>query len=71
MAADIRGVRRYAKLLNERIALEDKLKSLVGNLVKAEPDVIAYFEKQAIEQVAVEKRTLYLKRTLLTSSLAS
>ncbi len=67
MPADIRSLRKYAKLLNERIALEDKLKKLVTALTDAEPGAITYFEKQGVEQLAIEGRTLYLRRQVHTS----
>lgn len=62
--ADIRVVRRYAELENERADLEDKLKAVKAKLDEMAEPVLAYFQRQGIDRTTIDGRTLYLRRDL-------
>jgi len=60
--ADIRQVKKYAVLCNEKAKLERELKQVKGGLTKLEAPVLEYFADQGVQSVNVEGRTLSLRK---------
>lgn len=60
--ADIRTIRRYCELENERSKLDDALKAVKAKLDELEPAVLDYFQRQGLDRVSLDGRTLYLRR---------
>jgi hypothetical protein len=60
--ADIRTVKKYALLEQERLEVEARLSRLKDEQDSIRDDVLEYFSRQGIQKLSVEGRTLYLKR---------
>jgi hypothetical protein len=65
--ADIRSVHKYRELVEEKIDLDAKLKAVTSQITAATPDVLDYFQRQGIDQIASGGRTLYLRREVHTT----
>lgn len=65
--ADIREVGKYALLLTQKLDAEDTVKKINASIAKLFPDVLDYFQRQGIDQIAAEGRTLYLRREVHTN----
>ncbi len=61
---DIRTVERYAKLENERTALEDQLVAVKAKLDELRAGVLEYMQAHSLDKVTSAGRTLYLRREL-------
>ncbi len=67
LKSDIRTVGRYSILLSQKIDAELVVKKLSAKITELTGPVLDYFQRQGIDQVAVEGRTLYLRRELHTT----
>ena len=61
---DSRAIKTYAKLDNERRALEDKLKKVKAKIEAAEPRVMDFFQKMGLDRLTVSGVTVYVQRQL-------
>lgn len=61
---DIRTVERYAKLENERTALEDQLVAVKAKLDELRQGVLDYMQSHSLDKITSAGRTLYLRREL-------
>ena len=65
--ADIRSVHKYRELVEEKLDLDANLKAVTAKITAATPDVLDYFQRQGIDQIASGNRTLYLRREVHTT----
>jgi|TARA_Y100000310_G_scaffold340907_1_gene438267 hypothetical protein len=62
--ADIRTVKRFAILNDEKKSLDKQLADVKAQMKSLEPSVIEYFERQGMQSANVEGSTVYLRREL-------
>ena len=65
--SDIRECKKYSLLLGDKADAEEKLKKIKANLIKLEPQVLDYFQRQEIDQISAEGRILFLRREVHTN----
>jgi hypothetical protein len=65
--SDIRECKKYSLLLGEKAAADEKLKKVKAELIKLEPQVLDYFQRQGIDQISAEGRILFLRREVHTT----
>lgn len=58
------GVREYAALQNEKGGLKDRLAAIDARLADLEPTVLDWFQRNGVDRVRVDDRTLSLRREL-------
>ena len=67
LKSDIRTVGKYSLLLSQKIDAELVVKKLSAKITELTGPVLDYFQRQGVDQISVEGRTLYLRRELHTT----
>jgi hypothetical protein len=60
-------LRSYAQLLDERDQLEERLRWIRQALQELEPRCLEWFQREGVDRLVVDGRTLYLRRELWAS----